>query len=224
MIYTKQNVTIVSILITIFILGIVQVSNLFFQNLMFQESKSQVLNQATNSLNQIPENKKEISNKTNQTVTNKVQNQTTKKNTTKSNTSVTNKVTKTVQVMQNEWKVVIPSIGLEANIAEGTTSEVMNQYVGHFDNTSKWNGNVALAAHNRGYPVNYFANLKKIKKGEIIEYYWNGEKRKYQVETITKIQDTDWTYLANTRDNRITLITCVENEPAYRRCVQAIEI
>lgn len=219
MIYTKQNVTIVSILITLFILGIVQISNLFFQNLMFQESKSQISNQITNSSNQIPETKKEIKNQTNQTVTNKVQNQTTKKNTT-----VTNKVTKTVQVMQNEWKVVIPSIGLEAKIAEGTSSEVMDQYVGHFENTSKWNGNIALAAHNRGYPVNYFANLKKMKKGEIIEYYWNGEKRKYQVETITKIQDTDWTYLANTRDNRITLITCVENEPAYRRCVQAIEI
>ncbi len=100
----------------------------------------------------------------------------------------------------------------------------MNVYVGHFSVTSKWNGNVALAAHNRGYPVNYFANLKKLEKGEIIEYHINGKTRKYRIETITKIRDTDWRYLENTEDNRITLITCVENEPDYRRCIQAVEI
>ena len=26
-----------------------------------------------------------------------------------------------------------------------------------------------------------------------------------------------------TEENRITLITCVENEPEYRRCIQGIE-
>ena len=31
-------------------------------------------------------------------------------------------------------------------------------------------------------------------------------------------------YEENTEDNRITLITCVENMYEYRRCVQAVEI
>ena len=122
------------------------------------------------------------------------------------------------------WQIEIEKLNLTTNIAEGTSSEVMNVYVGHFSVTSKWNGNVALAAHNRGYPVNYFANLKKLEKGEIIEYHINGKTRKYRIETITKIRDTDWRYLENTEDNRITLITCVENEPDYRRCIQAVEI
>ena len=41
-----------------------------------------------------------------------------------------------------EWKIEIPKIGLYANIAEGTTNEILNQYVGHFDTTSKEYGNI----------------------------------------------------------------------------------
>lgn len=204
---------------------------MLFQNIFFNNNLLENSNQSnfTNSLNQVQKNN--INNKTtqnNNTTKNQVkQNNSTKvtnQNNIKSNSNNTNSITKTAHLEQSTWKIVIPSIELEAMIDEGTSAQVMNKYVGHFENTSKWNGNVALAAHNRGYPVNYFANLKTVKEGEIVEYYWNGEKRVYKVETITKINDTDWTYLANTTDNRITLITCVENEPEYRRCVQAIEI
>ena len=38
------------------------------------------------------------------------------------------------------------------------------------------------------------------------------------------IENTDWTYLEDTEENTITLITCVENEPKYRRCIQGEEI
>ena len=64
----------------------------------------------------------------------------------------------------DEWKLEIPKISLCAKISEGTTSKVMDKYIGHFMETSKDNGNVGLAAHNRGYKVNYFANLKKLEK------------------------------------------------------------
>ena len=47
------------------------------------------------------------------------------------------------------WQVEIPSIGLIAPISEGTTQEVMREYVGHFENTNLWKGNIGLAAHNR---------------------------------------------------------------------------
>ena len=46
----------------------------------------------------------------------------------------------------------------------------------------------------------------------------------YIIDTIEIIRSTDWSYLEKYDDeNRITLITCVENEPQYRRCVQAVE-
>ena len=89
--------------------------------------------------------------------------------------------------------------------------------------TPKTEGNVCLAAHNRGYPINYFENLKQLKGGEEI-IYTNGDFKKiYIVSMNIKIKETDWSNLENSNQNKITLITCIENEPEYRRCVQAIE-
>lgn len=123
----------------------------------------------------------------------------------------------------NEWQLEIPIIELKAPIEEGTTKEVMDKYIGHFEETSKNNGNIGLVAHNRGFENNYFANIKKLKKGDTIIYYYNGEKREYQVEIVTIIKDTDWSYLEETEDNTITLITCVEGQREYRRCIQGKE-
>lgn len=124
---------------------------------------------------------------------------------------------------KENWYIEIPAISLKAGIAEGTTKEVMDKFVGHFEETTTWIGNVGLAAHNRGYENNYFANLKKLKEGDIINYYYKGNMRKYIVSKLVIVEDTDWTYLENTEENTLTLITCVENEPSYRRCVQATE-
>ena len=124
---------------------------------------------------------------------------------------------------KNKWKITIPEISLEAEISEGTSKEIMDKFVGHFEETTKISGNVGLAAHNRGYAVNYFANIKQLKENDKIIYQYNGEQKTYSVIENKIIKDTDWSLLENTKDNRITLITCVENEPEYRRCVQAKE-
>lgn len=100
----------------------------------------------------------------------------------------------------------------------------MNDYIGHFEETSKENGNVGLAAHNRGYKNNYFARLKELKEGDIIYYNYKGNLIKYRIFNLEIIKDTDWSKLQNAEENKITLITCVENQPEYRRCVQGTEI
>ncbi len=123
-----------------------------------------------------------------------------------------------------EWGLSIPKINLKAQISEGTTKEVMDKYVGHFVDTGVIKGNICLGAHNRGYPVNYFENIKSLNKNDLIFYKKEDKTYCFKVETVTVIKDTDWTYLEETEDNRITLITCVENEPDYRRCVQAVEV
>ncbi len=123
----------------------------------------------------------------------------------------------------DEWHLEIPSINLNAKIEEGTTKEIMDKFIGHFEESQLWVGNVCLAAHNRGYENNYFANLKNLQDGEIILYYYQNFFREYIVDKNIIIKDTDLSYIEDTEDNRITLITCVENEPNYRRCVQAIE-
>lgn len=99
----------------------------------------------------------------------------------------------------------------------------MDKYIGHFEETTKDIGNVGLAAHNRGYENNYFERLKEIKKGDKIIYNYKNIKREYEVVKHIIIEDTDWTNLEDTEENTITLITCVENEPTYRRCVQGVE-
>ena len=121
------------------------------------------------------------------------------------------------------WQIEIPTIALVANIEEGTDKEILNQYVGHCTTTQKEIGNIGLAAHNRGYEVNYFQDLKLLKKGDEIKYKYNEFEKVYEVEKCRIIKDTEWEYLENTEDNRLTLITCVENQPEYRRCVQAVE-
>lgn len=124
---------------------------------------------------------------------------------------------------EKEWKITIPILSLEAEISEGTSKEVMNKYIGHFTETSKTEGNICLAAHNRGYEVNYFNGIKKLKEGDEIVYKYKEFKKIYLVFENKIIKDTEWRDLEETEENQITLITCVENEPEYRRCVKAIE-
>lgn len=128
------------------------------------------------------------------------------------------------EVKEDIWQIEIPKIKLVAPISDGTSQEVMLEYVGHFENTSIWNSNVGLAAHNRGYPINYFSKLKDLKKGDKIVYKTKYGMKTYSVDNITVIEDTDWSYLQKTKENRITLITCIANKPSQRLCVQGIEI
>lgn len=127
------------------------------------------------------------------------------------------------EVMNNVWKIQIPSIGLIADISNGTDKETLNKYVGHFIETPIEDGNIALAGHNRGYDVNYFSRLKELREGDEIIYIHNEINRIYEVTKNKIIKDTDIDVLENTEENILTLITCVENEPNYRRCVQAEE-
>lgn len=134
-------------------------------------------------------------------------------------------VPKTQTIDNNEkiWKLEIEKIELIADISEGTDKETLNKYIGHFEETQKENGNIGLAAHNRGYDVNYFEKLKQLEEGDEIKYKHDNYEKTYEVTKNIIIKDTDWTYLEDTEENQLTLITCVENEPEYRRCVQAVE-
>lgn len=128
------------------------------------------------------------------------------------------------QYKENKWRIIIPKIYLDAPIIEGTSKEVLRRGVGHFEQTSKENGNVVLAAHNRGYKYNFFKDIKKLAIGDTITYKTEGGKKIYKVTQNKEIQETDFSCLENTKENTLTLITCVENKPAYRTCVKAIQI
>ncbi len=135
-----------------------------------------------------------------------------------------NEIVENQYIKSNKWRIEIPAIKLNAPIMEGTTKETMRKAVGHFSETQKWEGNVCLAAHNRGYKYNYFQEIRKLNIGDCIKYTNEKGTKEYKVVTNEIIKETDWTYIQDTKDNRITLITCVENMPEYRQCIQAIEI
>ena len=50
----------------------------------------------------------------------------------------------------------------------------------------------------------------------------SGSAGRFGEQYVGTVSETD-TILENTEENILTLITCVENEPNYRRCVQAEE-
>ncbi len=120
------------------------------------------------------------------------------------------------------WKIKIPKINLDAQINDGTDDENLNKYVAHFDESAYIKGNICLAAHNRGYDVNYFGRIKELEDGDEIIYEYKQMKLKYKVTQNKIIKDTDIDVIDNTDENLITLITCVENQPEYRRCVRGI--
>lgn len=120
-------------------------------------------------------------------------------------------------------KLIIPKIDLEAPIQEGTSQKVLRFAIGHFENSSFFDGNVALAAHNRGNITNYFENINKLTFDDEIIYITRMGERRYRVCEIKEIEETDWSVISNSDNNMITLITCINNKPEFRLCVQGIE-
>lgn len=117
----------------------------------------------------------------------------------------------------------IEKINLKATVKEGSTEEILKEYIGHISETAKYDGNIGLAAHNRANKYSYFARINELEKGDKIVYKTKFYERTYIVTKKVVIYDTDWSYLDSTKDNRITMITCIKNKPNQRLCVQAIE-
>lgn len=114
----------------------------------------------------------------------------------------------------------IPSIGFKDIVIEGTTQEALAQGIGLFEHSNILQGNVCLAGHNTS---RFFANLKDVQEGDIIKYSSCLGNKEYTITTIKQIEETDWSMLEETEDNRLTIITCVKNQPTQRLCVQAKE-
>lgn len=117
----------------------------------------------------------------------------------------------------------IEKINLNGTVKEGSTNEILRDYIGHIEETAKYDGNVGLAAHNRGNKYSYFARINELEPGDEIIYTTKYGERKYIVDTKKEILETDWSNLEGTSDNRLTLITCIKNKVNQRLCVQAVQ-
>ena len=119
--------------------------------------------------------------------------------------------------------LTIPAIGVNTKIYEGTSTASMAKGAAHFSDTSIWDGNVCLAAHNRGTNA-IFGKIHTLTAGDTITLTTKLGTRTYAVVSIEKVQETDTSGTAATSYNQVTLYTCVMNEREYRWCVTAIEI
>ncbi len=118
----------------------------------------------------------------------------------------------------------ISAVNLSVKIYEGTANSVLAKGVGHFKDSSIWNGNVCLAAHNRG-TNDYFGEIHELDYGDTIKLTTKKGTRTYKVFSIEKISVNDTSSLQGTSDNIITLITCVKNQAdKYRWCVKGYEV
>lgn len=120
--------------------------------------------------------------------------------------------------------LTIDKIGLKAVVKEGSDNITLKNYIGHIENTAIYDGNIALAGHNRGNKYSYFARLNELEEGDIVIYKTKFYTRQYKVNSIKAIFETDLSVLENTEENKITMITCIANKKNQRLCVQATEI
>lgn len=117
--------------------------------------------------------------------------------------------------------IKIDAIDYEGLVYEGTSLNTLAKGVGHFESSSYYEGNVCLAAHNT---INQWSKLHTVKVGNKIIYTSFLGTKTYEISTVKQIEETDWSMLQETEDNRITLITCVKGVPSKRLCVQGLEI
>jgi len=119
-------------------------------------------------------------------------------------------------------RLQIPAIGLDVKVYDGDELAAMRKGVGHIEGTSVWDSNVGMVGHNRG-TNDYFGRLKTLSIGDAITYTTKAGTRTYHVTFSGQISDTDWSMLQYTLDNRLSLVTCVEDIPNKRILVQAVE-
>ena len=119
-------------------------------------------------------------------------------------------------------KIEIPALELSVRIYQGTDSKALVKGVGHFEDTSIWEGNVCLAAHNRG-ANSYFGQIHTLDIGDKITLTTKLGTRIYHVTDVSKVSETDRSGLADSGENMLTLYTCVRNQRDQRWCVTAVE-
>jgi sortase A len=113
--------------------------------------------------------------------------------------------------------------GKTIKVYEGEDLSNLKIGAGHFSSTSAWDGNVALAGHNRGsWP--FFSFVKDLVSGDRLTYTTKYGTRTYAVYSKTQINEYDNLPLSWSGENILTLITCVADVPEMRFCVQAKEI
>ena len=111
--------------------------------------------------------------------------------------------------------IMIPAIGIEAPILEGTDNDTLSKAVGHFEGTgSISSGNYCIAGHSSTIYEEYFNEIKSIEIGMEILVFDNDvgrTKSTYIVSEYFIVEPNETWILGDFGDNRITLVTCTDD-------------
>lgn len=118
--------------------------------------------------------------------------------------------------------LIIPSIGLEAEIFEGDTSSTLKKGVWRRPKTSTPDkgGNTVLVAHRFVYHGEApFYNLDKVNPGDTFSTFWEGAEYLYKVRETKIVEPSAIEIESNTADPIMTLYTCTPIWTAKQRLV-----
>lgn len=106
--------------------------------------------------------------------------------------------------------IEIPSINLSQGLVEGITDDVLQYYLGHFENSAMpgEKGNFAVAGHRVSDYSEAFVNLYKTEIGDQIIVKANKKEYVYEITDNFIVSPEDVSVLDDTEEATITLVTC----------------
>ena len=120
--------------------------------------------------------------------------------------------------------LTIERLNRRINVFEGETMRNMDFGAGRFTFSGINSGNTALIGHNRGRSNGFFSFVRTLQEGDLITLEMNGITRTYSVTHSLIVHESDFAPLMEFGHNRLSLVTCVEYRPRYRRIAVAVEI
>lgn len=106
--------------------------------------------------------------------------------------------------------IEIPSIKLEQGIVEGITDDILNYYLGHFEDSAMpgEKGNFSIAGHRVSNYSEAFVNLYKAEVDDEIIVKANNKKHIYKITEMIIVDPSRVDVLNDTEEATITLVTC----------------
>ena len=109
----------------------------------------------------------------------------------------------------------VERLNLTINVYEGESQANLARGAGRISSTSAWDGNVALAGHNRG-TAGYFSFVRDLRIGDRLVFTTRYGARTYEVVSLTQIDEWSSEPVRFSHDNILSLVTCIANVPELR--------
>ena len=131
---------------------------------------------------------------------------------------------KSLKVNSRQNRLVIPVIGVDALIVEGTTNDALDRGVWHRPKTGipGTKTNTVFTGHRflyTGFSKNTFYNLDKLRVGDELIVFWAGNKFYYKIVKRHIVSPKNIEIEGDFKDERVTLYTCHPLWTADKRLV-----